>query len=165
VPGWERLYEVSDLGRVRSLPRQTARGVRGGKVLTPWDGSRGYPFVTLTEGARKLKVAIHVLVLTVHGPGPRPPGEEARHGPGGKHDNRLANLCWGTRAENIADRRRDGQDNRGERHPQVKLTWKAVREIRDRVAAGQRQTDLAAEHGVSRSAVNQAVLGRTWQEG
>src|ERR1700739_1529662 len=34
---------------------------------------------------------------------------EACHGPGGKTDNRLSNLRWATRSENLgADKRRDG---------------------------------------------------------
>ena len=44
VPGWEGLYEVSDLGRVRSLPRPRRPKMRtyGGKLLTPYLGIDPY---------------------------------------------------------------------------------------------------------------------------
>ena len=45
VTGYEGLYEVSDLGRVRSLPRQTRSGVRGGTLMKPYvqNPPRDYP--------------------------------------------------------------------------------------------------------------------------
>lgn len=47
VPGWEGLYEVSDLGRVRSLRRKGGRNRwYGGKVLVPYL-NKGYPTVPL----------------------------------------------------------------------------------------------------------------------
>lgn len=33
VPGWEGLYQVSSEKRVRSLPRETAKGTLGGRIL------------------------------------------------------------------------------------------------------------------------------------
>ena len=163
VPGYEGLYEVSDLGRVRSIPHQTVRGMRGGKVLKHYigKGTRGYPVVGLSRGNRGKNRLVHHLVLEAF-IGPRPEGQEARHGPAGKADASLANLCWGTRTENIRDRIRDGQDNYGERSGKAKLTWEAVDEIRVRVAAGETQVDLARCFGVSKQTVNLLIHGKTW---
>lgn len=130
-------------------------------MLTPWDNGCGYPFVTLSRDGKPVKVAVHTLVLTAHDR-PREAHEEARHGPGGKWDCRLVNLCWGSRVENIHDRVRDGQDNGGERNEQAVLTAAATVDIKRRVAGGERQSALAAEYGVSRSAVWMLVHGHTW---
>ena len=85
------------------------------------------------------------------------------HGPAGKLDASLANLCRGTRSQNVgADRLRDGQDNRGERYGLAVLTREAVLAIRQRVSAGERQSDLAVEYGTSRSNVGNVVHRKSW---
>lgn len=49
VPGWEGLYEISDLGCVRSLPRAGKRRNRiyGGKLLKPSVNAYGYLVIGL----------------------------------------------------------------------------------------------------------------------
>jgi len=167
VVGWEDLYEVSDLGRVRSLPRPGKRRARtyGGRVLKHYvgPGTRGYPTVGLSYGERRKNRLVHQLVLEAF-VGPRLPGIDSRHGPAGKLDASLRNLCYGTRKENFADRVRDGDGNRGERAGAAKLTWPAVRDIRRRVAAGESRKSAARRYGVQRQAVDMIMNGRTWIE-
>ena len=98
VPGYEGRYEVSDLGRVRSLqhcwgPRPTPH------LLKPGIASTGYPTVALGRGNTK---QVHALVLSAF-VGPCPPGQECRHKNGVRSDPRLVNLEYGTRAQNIQD--------------------------------------------------------------
>jgi hypothetical protein len=170
VVGWETLYEVSDLGRVRSLPRRGLRRDRvyGGKILRPSLDTRGYFTVGLCEGGRGRTRCIHLLVTEAF-IGPRPDGQEVRHGPNGKLDNRVSQLCYGTHKENLADRLRDGTPNRGERHGEAKLTWDAVAEIRRQWAAGptsgSRRTlriQLGEEFGVSAGNIWLVVTGKAW---
>ena len=167
VPGYEGLYEVSDLGRVRSLDRDVAtrNSVRHyrGRILRQMIDNHGYPEVGLSLVGDVKTWHAHSLVLTAFA-GRCPPGMECRHGPGGKQDASLSNLCWGTRTENIADRLRDGQDNYGEHSGQAKLTWEKVRDIRRRVANGEYQSDLAAEYRVCKQTVCLVVHNRTWIE-
>lgn len=101
VVGYEGRYEVSDQGRVRSL-------LRGGRYLKPLYDRKGYLYVCLT-GARSVqkRYPVHGLVLGAF-TGPRPPGMVCRHGTGGKEDNRLSNIRWGTPSENNYDLVRDG---------------------------------------------------------
>src|SRR5712691_3060160 len=96
IMGWEDLYEVSDLGRIRSLDRRTPRGIRRGQVLKPFPGRNGYLSVDLSRDEVQTRRTMHRLVLEAF-IGPCPAGQEARHGPGGSRtDNRLTNLCYGT---------------------------------------------------------------------
>ena len=68
--------------------------------------SGGYPAVTLSASGRATKrVRVHLLVLEAFR-GPRPYRCEALHGKDIPHDNRASNLRWGSRRENLADRRR-----------------------------------------------------------
>lgn len=163
VPGWEGLYEVSDLGRVRSLPRRGTHKNRlyGGKLLKPSVNAYGYYVVGLCRDRTMLLRFVHRLVLSAFA-GPCPDGMEARHGPGGSLDNRLANLCWGTPSDNQMDRVRDGTTNRGERSANAKLTQEIVEECRRRFAAGESQSALAREFGVVVSTMHEAIRGITW---
>jgi hypothetical protein len=164
--GWEGFYEVSDLGRVRSLRRQTRTGWRGGQLIKPVvDRRDGYLVVALRRTGRRITRRGHNLVLEAFA-GPRPKDRESLHGPGGKLDNRWPeNLSYGTHRDNIAlDRIRDGTANSGERCGSAKLTWDIVRLIRQRAANGETQDRLAAEYGVAQSTIHCAVAGQTWKE-
>lgn len=163
VVGLEGVYQVSDLGRVKSLTRTVdckdgRRRTFQGQILNPTKGT--YYLEVRLAGKN---VTVHSLVAKAF-LGPRPAGMVVRHGPGGQLDNRLCNLCYGTFAENQADRRRDGTSNRGERHGHAKLTEDKVLEARRLVAAGPRGTlfALARRWGVNRTALSAAVRGVTW---
>lgn len=90
--GYEGLYEVSDLGRVR--------GVVKGIVLRPNPARHGYLQVTLCQGGRRRTIAVHRLVLASFS-GPFAVGEESNHLNGRKDDNRLANLEKVSRLGNV----------------------------------------------------------------
>jgi hypothetical protein len=163
VVDWESLYEVSNRGQVRSLARQTRRGIRGGNLLTPYVRKNdGYPEVYLYVESRKTSRLVHHLVLEAF-VGPCPDGLEALHGPGGKLDATPGNLSWGTRAQNMgADRVRDRQSNRGERSGLAKLTWAGACEIRQRIEAGDSQRQIARDYDVHPQTVTLIKQGKTW---
>ncbi len=107
VPGWTGLYEVSNLGRVRSLERLTERGVRGGKLLKPNPDSHGYYTVSMSVNSQVARVWIHHLVLLAF-VGPRPRATEVAHENGDHQDNRLTNLAYKTKSGNMLDSVRHG---------------------------------------------------------
>lgn len=170
VVGFEGLYLVSDLGRVRSLPRRTVRGFLGGRsggrdILGSCLSPNGYPRVKLSRDNKAKRYLVHHLVTNAF-LGPLPPGLIRRHKNGIKTDCRLANLEFGTYSENVQDSIRLGQINwaKGDDHCCAKLTAVKVREIRRRYAAGGiSHHALAGEYGVSYSAVYGAVTRRTWK--
>jgi hypothetical protein len=130
VPGWEHLYEVSNMGRVRSLDRVVRRSSTDvrvkGKVLRAGLTGEGYARVMLKEpdgispgSGRKWFVFVHVLVLTTF-VGPKPdPRMIALHADDDGKNNRLDNLRWGTRSENGKDAVANGKNfwaNRSQCH-------------------------------------------------
>lgn len=161
VVGYEGLYLVSDLGRVRSLPRQTARGIRSGCLLRPFPGRAGYLVVNLSRDGHGTRVFVHKLVAAAF-IGECPPGQQVRHGPNGQRDNRASQLCYGTSAENHRDRRRDGTAPIGEANGRATLTEADVRSIRAAWASGIPQTQLAARYGVGTSTIHH-VIHHTWK--
>src|SRR5580700_3908634 len=127
--GREGEYEVSDLGRVRSLDRVITvpdnrwGGTRTlrlrGRILSPAPNSSSVLHVQLGRGN---DTPVHLLVLEAFA-GQRPEGMEALHGPGGRQDNRRVILSWGTHLQNTGpDKVRDGTDPNGDRHGMAKLT-------------------------------------------
>ncbi len=147
VPGFEDLYEVSDLGRVKSLARlKRGRGNRMNPLrerilkATP---CYGYLQVGLSEDGQVTYKKVHALVLTAF-VGPRPEGMESRHLNGDRRDNHLANLCWGTKLENATDKHRHGTMARGDHsgprlHPErlVRGDQHWTRQYPDRVLRGE----------------------------
>jgi hypothetical protein len=120
IPGRDG-YEVSDLGRVRSVDRTVTKMTRGrpalhrlkGRVLKPGTTARGYLVVAL---GHRGTIYVHHLVLLAF-VGPRPAGHQAAHGDGDRTNNVLSNLRWATPKENTADRYRHGTVLFGTRHP------------------------------------------------
>lgn len=146
-------YEVSDQGRVRSHKRW--RGKPTPRLLDQTTGQCGYPFVSLdgVPGRRVHKLVLEAFV------GPRPAGAEARHLDGNPANNSLGNLVWGSSAENEADKRLHGTDNRGARHGMAKLTIDQAQAIRD--ASGTNRA-IAARFGISQTQVSVIRSGKAW---
>lgn len=99
VVGYEGLYEVSDIGRVASLPKWHFRDRR---ILKSWHDEDGYPSVNLCASGSRRRYAMHVLVAEAF-VGPRPDGLMVRHLDGKPTNNQPANLQWGTAKENVQD--------------------------------------------------------------
>lgn len=111
IPGYEGYYEVSDRGRVRSLPRECPGNnwrFRPGRALSPGPRSRGYLQVNLSLHGVVKPYSVHVLVAAAFH-GPRPKGMEIRHLDGNKANNQPSNLAYGTSSENKQDAIRHGQ--------------------------------------------------------
>lgn len=160
VVGFEGLYEVSNFAQVRSL--RAWRGVSR-RLMSPYHHNNGYPMVDLYVNGVRKKCTVHQLVMEAF-VGPRPEDMHIRHGEAGQRCSYLSNLSYGTSSDNNGvDKRRDGTDNRGEKHNMVKVTESQVVEIRARCATGEMQKDLALEYGLTTSALNCIVLRKSWK--
>jgi hypothetical protein len=112
VPGLEGSYEVSDLGRVRSLDRVvphcwgSTKRIKG-KLLKPGTDEQGRNCHRLSDGASTSTQRVHRLVLTAF-VGQPPPGFVCCHNNGDPTDNRLSNLRWDSQSGNMRDAVRHG---------------------------------------------------------
>lgn len=102
VLGWEDYYEVSNLGRLRSKPRDywkpdpnfSSGGCwqhRAPRVLKTPKNSMGYPHTRLGKNGKAWSYKIHRLVWESFN-GPIPPGNHIDHKDGSRDNNRLENL-------------------------------------------------------------------------
>lgn len=165
VVGYESIYEVSDMGRVRRvrLKRNGQPQYRVLKLTPDRVGPPQYHRVHLCREGVIWKASVHVLVARAF-LGPSPEGHWVCHGPAGSLDNRLVNLSYGTPAKNLGpDKWRDGTMAAGVRNANAKLTDEVVAECRARVVAGESGEALAREFGVSGSTMQRAVKGEGWR--
>lgn len=135
-----------------------------GIVASPPDGCAIWPYSVRTTGYGQVVYKgkccnAHRLALILF-TGEAPDQLEAAHGP---CHNRLCvnplHLSWKTRAENIADKLRDGTHNQGERCPSSKLTESRVISI---YHDDRRHADIAKDHGIAASTVSRIKLGTDW---
>jgi hypothetical protein len=106
IPGWDGWYEVSDHGRVRSVPR-TVR-LRAGHSRSfqsrylKLNNLRGYLRVCLRRNGEGSWVFVHRLVLEAFR-GSAPVGMVGCHNDGNSVNCRLENLRWDTQTNNLLD--------------------------------------------------------------
>lgn len=164
VVGYETHYEVSDLGKVRRI--RAATGARVGKVLKDAPMTSKYRFVVLCMDCKPKAHSVHRLVAAAF-IGPCPEGQEVNHKNGIREDNRLANLEYMTRQQNIIHGQRTlprkQTSLRGEMVPNAKLTEQKVREIKKRLANGESQKTIADDFGVVRQVIWGINHGRWWK--
>ena len=74
-------------------------------------------------------------------------------------------LWAGTRTQNLLDASKKGR-TQGKSHPlsNAKLDWEKVREIRQKLAAGERMKDVAQEYSVGRKTIHDIKYHVTWKE-
>lgn len=92
VVGWDGIYEVSDLGRIRSLCYAQPKIVTG--------AAKRYVHIVLCRDGRREDCLVHRLVALAFLGAPSIETMEVNHRNGNKLDNRLSNLEWVTRSEN-----------------------------------------------------------------
>jgi hypothetical protein len=154
VVGFEGLYEVSDLGNIKS--------VRTGKAMRPHALPERYPHVTLSRSGLEVSAYVHDLVTEAF-IGPKPEGYEVNHINLNKRDNRLENLEYCTCQENIKHAIEHGAINRrGEAHHGAKLTEAIVASIRSRLASGEKAKVLSEEYGVGVVQIRRIESGQRW---
>lgn len=159
---FEGLYEVSNLGRIRSAIDR--KGSFNGKILIPRKDKNGYLLINL----RKFKVCF---TKKVHGVvaqsflGQRPAKMVINHKDSIKANNRVENLEYVTQRENIRHCRRHGimRDWFGEGSPSAKLTNSNVLEIRKLLYVGIPTPQIAMQFGVKVSTIKNIKYGSQWK--
>lgn len=182
VVGYEGLYQVSNLGRVKRLKRTYKRKFKAGVVrkttipeiiLKVCDNGNGYKHVGIQKNQKRKQCYVHRLVLEAFKG--LEEGKEANHINGDKSDNRLINLEWMTRQENIDHASKNGLmrcseyqkkqtslANRGSGYGDSKLHEDDIPKIRSMRESGMTYKEIASVYDVNRGTIGCIIRGKTW---
>lgn len=131
IPGYEGIYQVSNLGKVRSLTRKVWNYTKPGRILKPHKKPNGYFYVGLRNGNMSEKHAyIHRIVAMVFIPNPDNL-PEVNHKNFDKSDNRVENLEWTTSQGNKAHFRASQYAKAADEKKRRILTNKSIQYIVD----------------------------------
>lgn len=172
--GYEGLYEVSNMGRVRSI-FPDANGMRRERVLrSAIKKESGYIRLNLRkDGATHYHYA-HVLILESW-VCRRPNKQDADHIDGDRANNRLSNLRWLPRLINRSMPRNKngnsrlnfmklhGRPNGGDFKTPAKLNSEQVSEIKDLLSRGMRNVEIAKRFPVCKTNISKIKNGLTWK--
>lgn len=165
IKGYEGLYQVSDLGRVRSLDREDRLGrFKLGKIKAPCDNGRGYLCVNLKKDSKQKNKSVHRLVAEAFLPNPDNL-PEINHKDGNKANNQVSNLEWCTRSENAKHAFKTGLNKqlKGVNNPQAKLTEADIAFIRSNCKPYDKEYSYAAlarKYKVSEITIKYVVWGK-----
>lgn len=154
--------ERDDLRTIDFLPEtqisRDGRLWRNGREKKFTVSKIGYEVVSFsindkTKTYYKHRLMLHAFV------GPCPNNCEALHINGNRLDNRLENLRWGTRKENVADAIKHGTATIGSRNGAAKLTDEMVSFIRQ----SKNIEELTNKFNVSVSTIKRVINGLTYK--
>lgn len=177
IKGYEGLYQVSNLGRVKSNARILSKGKRGERfqkerILVNCDNKNGYHQVLIYDNKKIPKCRrVHRLVAEAF-------LEKAHtaatvdHIDNNKTNNKASNLQWMTFGENTKKAIKDNLHAFGERNFFSKLTEKDVKHIRDeyfktddRIIGNKEKTLRAIMRGyqISRYGAKSVIYKWSWK--
>lgn len=164
ITGYEGLYDVSNLGRVRSYHNFGFKRRDNPRMMNPTKERYGYLQLTLCKNTVHEQIKVHQIVARAFLP-PNPGGMQIDHVNGVKTDNRVDNLEWVTPKENTLRSVKTGLKPKGERHWRHKLTKLQVDEIRSLYKTGNyTHRSLGEIFGVSHSVVGNVIRNQTWRD-
>lgn len=166
VVGFEDRYEVSNLGRVKSVARIVVhkngfeQKIRE-RIRAISNNVNGYKAVTLNfEGKGYRRLVSHMVAEAFIGP--RPSGMEVSHENGRLEDNAWDNLKYRTKQSNEDLKKEHGTYAYGDRMPWAKLKNDDIPVIKSLVAAGESCLEVAEKYSVSETTISRIVRKKTW---
>lgn len=163
IEGYEGLYQVSNLGRVKSLDRIDCRGQhREPKFMKARPTKQGYLRVGLWKNGKVKTVSIHRLVAEAF----ISKNFTVNHKDGNKSNNTVDNLEWMTQKENNIHAYETGLKSQGEQWFNSKFSKEQVIEIRKNYIPFSEEygkNALAKKYNVAPSTIYNIVTKKTYK--
>lgn len=164
---WKRIndypdYEVSNLGRIKSLSRISTRGFKlQERIIKGGIDTRGYQMIHLSKKGIRKTFLVHRIVASHFIENPLNK-EDVNHINGIKTDNYVSNLEWCTTKENVNHAFRIGlcKSKKGLKNGRALLTENEVLQIRK--DKNKKICEIATKYNVSWSCISSIIKGKTW---
>lgn len=155
VLGWEGIYLVSNLGRIKSFSWRQYKG----NILKP-QNQRGYRSVTLSHNGQHKMMMIHRIVANAFIPNPENK-PTVNHIDTNRQNNIVSNLEWATSKEQIRHARLNGRfpDISGHKNPLALLDANQVIFIFN---SNKINSELAKDFNVSSETIRSIKAGRRY---
>lgn len=170
IKGYENLFQVSNLGNVRSLDKTIT--TKDGKIVTykgrqfknEYTDRDGYHKVGLTHCGKYKTVHVHRLVAIAFLGEPNDKTLVVNHIDSNPGNNRIENLEWVTQQQNCLHSFNFGKrkENSGENHRWAVLTNFQVLEIPKLRELGYSLHQISKLYNVSYSCIKNIASGRKW---
>jgi len=156
IQGYEGLYQISNLGRIKSLKFKKE------KILKCIEEKDKYLIINLYNKKQKMH-KVHRLVLLSFKPEEYFEGAVCNHKNSIRCDNRLDNLEWCTPKENIHHGIKNGFINVvGENNKSSKLKEHQIQVIRNLYKVLKNQTVIARLFNVRKNTISRIINNKTW---
>lgn len=172
IPGYENLYEVSSLGRIRSFDKRVDSGkchrFFPNRFLRFGKDKKGYYRCALSNKGMSKTYKVHRLVAQAFIPNPNNL-PQVNHIDGDKTNNCVDNLEWCTQSQNMKHAFDNGLNrNNGENNPAAKLSYDDIEYIKSPYIARDENFStvaLAQKFKVHRKTISRIVCGKYWKGG
>ena len=170
IEGYEGLYQISNLGRIKSLARLVKGRPPGFKpikerMMRCRPDKDGYLRVALCLNSNYKVIGLHQLLARHFVPNPNG-NSLVCHKNGNNKDNRVENLYWGTIYDNAQDSLKHGTMAIGERSNLSTLNLKQVRVIKHikNINPKVNQAFIGRVFGVKSATISAIYKGRNWKQ-
>jgi hypothetical protein len=168
IEGYKGIYQVSSLGRVKSVGRMLSYKNHQDReqketIMNPYK-SRDYLGIVLYSCGKRKSFLVHRLVADTFIPNIENK-EEVNHKNGNKHDNRAENLEWVTHSENnlhcynVLNRKPSCLGKFGKEHPASKPVVR-IDNITNEKNVFESLTDASVKNSISLKSISACCSGR-----
>ena len=166
IEGFDGFYQVSNLGRVKSVGGLCGTVKRKPHILKISKTKGGYERVRLQHNGKDITIRVHQLVAKAFVDNPLNK-ETVNHKDGNKLNNVFTNLEWSTRSEQLfhAYKMNLRKSKRGSSNVNAKLTEQQVEEIRSMYIPMSREfgtVALSKKYNVSHRVIGLIVANKSY---
>jgi len=171
VKGYEGYYQVSNVGRVKSLARNVGKSSGSKtytqfvqeKILNPYRKTNGYLAVRFSRNGKGFEKTIHRLVADAFIENPKR-YKEVNHIDGNKVNNHYSNLEWVTQRENMLHAANILGVGLGENSGNAIYTEDQIHSVCKLLELGHINKDVSDVTGVKQHTVSLVRKGVAWKQ-